>query len=184
VEKGTYTRRRVDFSKYSVAFFNPYLFADAKKASCGCGAVALSTLTGILPERLALRNGDRHYSDRFMQKVLREQGFTVVPLSLCTVSIAKARLANNNVLLLSQLFRRNEATWGVVFNSMYYHNYQAYNLEVLSFLNKPVLTAYALWHPKWLVFPFPSKRQTEVKKSIVRARPTKSLLGGSLNRAL
>ena len=135
VEKGTYTRHRVDFSKYSVAFFNPFLFTGASRASCGCGAVALSTLSGILPERIAARNRRAHYADQFMRKFLREVGFTILPLSLCKVSIAKARLGNNHVLLLSQLFRRNEATWGIVYNSMYYHNFQAYSLEVLSFLN-------------------------------------------------
>ena len=168
MEKGTYTGRRVDFSKYSVAFFNPYLFAAANRATCGCGAVALSTLTGILPERIAARNGKAHYGDQFMRRILRELGFTIVPLSLCRVSIAKTRLKNNHVLLLSQLFRRNEATWGIVFNSMYYHNFQVYSLEVLSLLNKPVLTAYVLWHPKWRVSPFAAKKTRKTPSGTAR----------------
>ena len=84
-----------------------------------------------------------------MRRFLKEHGFTIVPLTLCKVSMAKVRLGKWHVLLMSQLFKRNEATWGLIFNSMYYHNFEIYHLEALSFLNKPILTAYLLWHPKW-----------------------------------
>lgn len=173
MDKGTYTRRRVDFSKYAVAFFNPFLFAGASRAACGCGAAALATVTGILPERIAARNGRRHYADRFIRKVLSDQGFTIVPLNLCRVSAAKTRVGNSNVVILSQLFRRNEATWGIIFNSAYYHNFQVYNLEALSLLNRPVLTAYVLWHPKWRVFPFPANGRKKATKGRLRPSLTK-----------
>jgi len=173
VEKGTYTRHRVDFSKLSVAFFNPFLFAGASRALCGCGAAALATLTGALPERIAARNGRAHYADDFMCRFLRKQGFTIVPLTLCKVSVAKTRLGNNHVLLLSQLFRRNEGTWGIIFNTTYYHNFQVYSLEALSLLNRPVLTAYVTWHPKWRVFPFPEKGPRKTKKATAPSIPAK-----------
>ena len=37
----------------------------------------------------------------------------------------------------------------MIFNETYYHNFQSYALEVLSFLNKPILSAYLVVHPKW-----------------------------------
>jgi len=156
-----------------VAFFNPFLFAGASRALCGCGAAALATLTGALPERIAARNGRAHYADDFMCRFLRKQGFTIVPLTLCKVSVAKTRLGNNHVLLLSQLFRRNEGTWGIIFNTTYYHNFQVYSLEALSLLNRPVLTAYVTWHPKWRVFPFPEKGPRKTKKATAPSIPAK-----------
>lgn len=150
---GKYTRRRVDFSKYSVAFFNPHLFVGSGRSLCGCGASALSTLTGVPPHIIAAKNGQRHYPDRFMRSFLRQRGFSVVPLTLCSVSVGNAGLGDQHVLLISQLFKRNEATWGLVFNSMYYHNFEIYSLEALSFLNKPVLTAYVVSHLKWRLIP-------------------------------
>jgi hypothetical protein len=149
VEKGRYTRHRVDFSKYSVAFFTPHIFVGAGRSLCGCGAAALATLTGVPPEIVAALNGQAHYPDSFMCSFLRKYGFSVVSLTLCNISAAKARVGNRNVLLISQLFKRNEATWGVIFNSMYYHNFEIYTLEELSFLNKPVLTAYVVSHLRW-----------------------------------
>jgi hypothetical protein len=52
-------------------------------------------------------------------------------------------------VLISQLFRPNEGTWGVIFNWTYYHNFPSYALDALSFLNKPILSAYLVAHPKW-----------------------------------
>ena len=37
----------------------------------------------------------------------------------------------------------------MIFNWTYYHNFQSYALDALSFLNKPILSAYLVVHPKW-----------------------------------
>ena len=44
VDKGTYTGRRVDFSRYATPCFNPFLFSAAKHAEAGFGASALGLL--------------------------------------------------------------------------------------------------------------------------------------------
>ncbi len=64
---------------------------------------------------------------------------------------AKTPIGSDHVLLISQLFRREEGTWGVVFGDFYYHNFSAYDLSTLSFLNKPILSAYLVAHPKWRI---------------------------------
>lgn len=182
MEVGRYTRHRVDFSKYSVAFFNPYLFAGYRRSLCGCGAGALAALTGVAPEIIAARNGSPHYADRFMRRFLRDRGFAVVPLTMCKLSDSKAALGSQNVILLSQLFRRNEATWGSIFGSIYVHNFDVYTLEALSFLNKPVLTAYVVSHPKWRTFmPIEESRSSD-RRSGQRPRFLGNHYSSKINR--
>ncbi len=149
MDKGSYTGRRVDFTKFAASFFNPYLFAGFRRSNLGCGASALALLTGVAPEVIAAKNGSAHYSDRFMVRSLRIHGFSVLRLTLCNVSAAQSNLGREHVILLSQLIRKNEGTWGVVFGGAYYHNFDIYTLETLSFLNKPVLSAYLLIHRMW-----------------------------------
>jgi hypothetical protein len=153
VEKGSYRGRRVDFSNYAASFFNPYLFSGSARSVVGCGASALALLTGTAPEAIAKKNRGAHYSDGFMVRFLRDQRFRVLRLTLCNLSAATPKIGTAHVVLLSQLFRRNEGTWGVIFNWTYYHNFQNYALDALSFLNKPILSAYLVAHPKWQRYP-------------------------------
>jgi hypothetical protein len=149
VEKGSYRGRRADFSNYAASFFNPYLFSGTARSVIGCGASALALLTGAAPEGIAKINRRAHYSDGFMVRFLRDRKFSVLQLTLCNLSAATPKIGTSHVLLLSQLFRPNEGTWGVIFNGTYYHNFQSYSLDALSFLNKPILSAYLVVHPKW-----------------------------------
>lgn len=150
MEKGTYTGRRVDFSKYAAAVFTPHLFGDSIRAYMGCGASALALLTGVSPEVIAKHNRNRaHYGDTFMVRFLRRRGFTVLPLTQCSISASATTLGKSHVILLSQLFRKNEGTWGVIHGDLFYHNFDLYYLDTFAFLKKPILSAYLLSHPNW-----------------------------------
>lgn len=149
MDKGTYNGRRVDFSLYATSCFNPYLFTGAARARLGCGACALALLTGARPESIAGKNGGRHYSDKFMVSFLRIRGFQTVRLTMCNLSAGASTLGSTHVLLTSQLFRRNEGTWGVIHSDLFYHNFSSYNLDTLAFLNQPILSAYLVVHPRW-----------------------------------
>ena len=147
MEKGSYTGRRVDFGKYATSCFTPHLFGREWRR--GCGACALALLTGETPEVIARKNNSPHYSDEFMLRFLRARGFSVLPLTWCNLSASKLRINNEHVLLLCQLFTKNEATWLVMHNELCYHNFEVYTPTILSLLNKPVLSAYLVIHPKW-----------------------------------
>lgn len=162
MQKGNYTGRPVNFTSYVASCFTPHLFAGPLANGIGCGASALALLTGVLPALIASRNGSRHYSDKFMLGHLHERGFTVLPLTQCNVTASTSEIGNQHVVLLSQLFRRNEATWGVIFNERYFHNFETYALDALSMLNKPVLSAYLVFHPRWR-FGFQANSQTTPK---------------------
>ena len=141
----------MDFSPFAASFFAPHLFCGSFRAALGCGAAALALITGVAPEIIATENGDAHYSDRFVVRFLRTRNFRALRLTPDLVTRSKSPIGSDHVLLISQLFRHGEGTWGVVFQDFYYHNFGAYTLSALSFLNKPILSAYLVIHPKWRI---------------------------------
>jgi len=151
VDKGTYNGRRVDFNLYAASCFIPHLFTDPKRERLGCGACTLALLTGARPESIAAKNGKAHYSDEFMVGFLRTRGFQTLRLTMCNLSARSSKLGRAHVILTSQLFRRNEGTWGVIHGDVYYHNFSFYALERLAFLNQPLLSAFLVVHPRWRI---------------------------------
>jgi hypothetical protein len=143
--------RRVDFNPFAASFFAPHLFWGSIRSGLGCGASALALITGIAPEIIASENGGAHYSDRFMTRFLRARMFRTLRLTPALVSQAKSSIGSYHVLLVSQLLRSGEGTWGVVFADFYYHYFDAYALSALSFLNKPILSAYLVFHQEWRI---------------------------------
>jgi hypothetical protein len=143
----------VDFSGYAASCFNPFLFSSAVHSQTGCGASALGLLTGIPPANFAVKNQDQHYPDAFMLRCLRRHGFRILRLTQCNLSQNTAGVHARHVLLLSQLIRENEATWIVLFNGVCYHNFDVYSLDSLSFINKPLVSAYVVIHTRWQMIP-------------------------------
>jgi len=149
METGSYCGRRLNFESYSAYCFRPYLFTDEVRGKFGCGASALALLTGALPESIARENNSTHYPDQFMVRFLRRHGFDVQKLTQANIANALSGIENNHVLLLSQMYRKREATWGVVMNGWYFHNFEIYFLNSLTLLRKPVVSAYLIRHTTW-----------------------------------
>jgi hypothetical protein len=141
----------VDFAPFAASFFAPHLFSGSVRSQLGCGASALALITGVPPEIISARNGGTHYSDRFMTWFLRMRNFRTLRLTPRLVTGARTKIGVSHVLLVSQLFRPREGTWGVIYADFYYHNFEAYALSSLAFLNKPIMSAYLVIHPKWRV---------------------------------
>jgi len=133
------------------------------RSGLGCGASALALITGVAPEIIASQNGGAHYSDFFMTRFLRVRSFRTLRLTPRMISCAKNKIGPDHVLLVSQLFRRDEGTWGVVFQDFYYHNFEGYVLSSLAFLNKPILSAYVVFHPKWRINYKTTKMKTKTR---------------------
>ena len=141
--------RRVAFSPFAASVFAPHLFCGDFRARLGCGASALALITGIAPEIISDKNARAHYSDRFMTGFLKVWDYHLLRLTPDLIARAKTKIGQDHVLLISQLLRENEGTWGVIFGDAYYHNFSVYSLSSLSFLNKPILSAYLVVHPSW-----------------------------------
>lgn len=149
METGSYNGRRVDFSVYAVTRFAPHIFPHFKYAKYGCGATALALLTGVAPEAVRPRRRGGHFSDSFLLRFLRCRGYSIRQLTRCNLSLQSHGVRHDHVVLLSQLVRRNEGTWGVLFNNSFYHNFMIFSADVLTLLNKPTLSAYLVIHPSW-----------------------------------
>jgi hypothetical protein len=148
--KGSYKGHRVDFAGYAVSCFTPHLFCGDFRKTLGCGASALALLTGVKPEEVSEHNKFRaHYSDTFMLRFLRSRRFRIARLTLCNLSVATSRIGVSHVILASQLVLKNEATWSVVHNGCCYHNFDIFRPNSLTFLNKPLLSAYLVNSPAW-----------------------------------
>jgi hypothetical protein len=141
----------MDFSPFAASFFAPHLFSGAARSQLGCGASALALVTGVAPEIISSQNGGSHFSDRFMVGFLRVRNFRTLRLTPRMITGARTKIGSNHVLLVSQWFRSDEGTWGVVYENFYYHNFEAYVLSSLAFLNRPIMSAYLIIHPKWRI---------------------------------
>jgi hypothetical protein len=140
---------------------------------------AAEDLAGEVPGHQVV-NYQPHFDDEFMVRFLRRRGFTVLPLTQCTVSASYSLINESHVVLVSQLFRRNEATWGVIFGGMYYHNFDFYTLDPLSFLNKPVLSAYVISSPLWQLDQLPPPKPTPVPKAKMGKLTLRDLMNSGL----
>jgi hypothetical protein len=144
-----YKGRRADFDPFAASVFAPHIFTGRERARVGCGAVTLACLTGIPPERIAAKNRGPHYSDRFMLRFLKRRGFRVMKLSPIRMTSARNKVRSEHVILVSQLLYDYTATWGVIFDSLFFHNFKSYDLSTLALLNKPIISAYLVVHPSW-----------------------------------
>lgn len=147
---GIYKKKRIDWSSFEVDKFVPHLFT---LESYGCGANALALLTGVPPSKIESRID---WTDKFMVKYLRKAGFTVKEVTMCDVSnnngfFIPSNINDLHVLLISHLMTKNEASWSIVHNKLYYHNFQTCSFTGLNLVNNPLLTCYLIMHPNWKV---------------------------------
>jgi hypothetical protein len=95
-----------------------------------------------------------------MTRFLRARNFRTLRLTPRMVTGARTKIGAGHVMLVSQLFRPGEGTWGVVYADFYYHNFDVFALSALAFLNKPIMSAYLVIHPKWRIG-YATKKSTQ-----------------------
>lgn len=159
MEKGIYKRNKTDFESYAVSKFVPHLFDHSAYGLYGCGATALSLITGIKSNIIfrskKFKENESLFSwnDTFMRGFLRKQGFSIIPITLCEVSnfqtYIESPIKNYHVILMSQLMKKNEASWSVIFNNYIFHNFEILPLKPLEFINNPILSAYVIYKDEW-----------------------------------
>jgi len=99
-----------------------------------------------------------------MIRFLRTRNFRTLRLTPRLVTRAKTKIGAAHVLLISQLFRPDEGTWSVMYGDFAYHNFEAYALSSLALLNRPIMSAHLVIHPKWRI-------SHVTKKRTVKPRP-------------
>lgn len=159
METGFYRKHPIKWSEFEADLFVPHLFNLGDFLTIfGCGANTLALLTGIAPRyiRNTNRKNPSHWKDSFMIKFLKENGFRVQHITKCDVSntdpstgFSSDYVNDRHVLLLSQLMNKNEASWTVTHNKLWYHNFQTCAFPSTVLLNQPTLNSYLIVHPKW-----------------------------------
>lgn len=90
-----------------------------------------------------------------MVEFLRAKGYKVVPVTQALVSNASSRnvtvnvIKKNHVLLMMQLYHKNEASWTVCHKGQLIHNFFVSRIYPFEFVNRPILAAYLIFHESW-----------------------------------
>ena len=147
---GRYDNVKRNFVAYRSPFFVPY----TGDSTYSCGLDAYRTLTWKDPPRYTSRLS----TDRQMVSALRKDGIKVIPLTVCRVTnreILSNLILETHVVLISQMFKKNEGSWCVLYDGRIYHNCsdETDSFRMLEFINRPILSAYILWRKKWAVKP-------------------------------
>ena len=152
LEIGNYSNP-VNFGEFACSHFVPHLYNSALVQNVGCGASAISLLTGINPYKtLQLFKGYSHFPDSLMVRALEMNKVKVLKLTqsnLTNNTIPTYNIEKNHVVLLSCLMMKKEATWVVLWNNFLFHNFEVSQISRLEFLNFPILSAYLLKKKEW-----------------------------------
>jgi hypothetical protein len=148
MENGTYGAGNTDFSKYRMEKFAAHIFDIGKYERAGCGATALSLITGVNPNKIKRRP---NYSDRIMLDFLRSHGFRAFRATKSNLTNQKLetfnyKIRNENLVLYSQLMLRNEASWFVTWNGLTFHNFRVSQASFYDVMNFPILSAYVIYN--------------------------------------
>lgn len=151
---GKYQKEKTDFLKYITTKFHPFTGVYSSHYKGTCGTFALSTLTGLKPRTVSrfLPKAMDHWTDRSIVSFLKNRGYEVIPITVCSVtgsSIITCPITRLHVLLIGQYMTKGEGSWQVVYNNKVYHNFGCDDLNGLEFVNSPIMTAYTIFHPKW-----------------------------------
>src|SRR6185503_1902576 len=129
--------------------FVPHLYNHERYYGYGCGANALSTITGICPT--AIRNTNKNeddWRDSFMLQFLRKCNYKVIPLTKCNLtnrSYCRKTITTYHVLLVSSLLKKNEASWQIIYGGYIFHNFEICQFTNFELFDNPILTAYLIF---------------------------------------
>lgn len=146
MEEGSYADD-LDFSGYTPRKFVPHLWNIGSDA--GCGATALSLLTGRNPLHIKKK---KDWTHEFMTWTLRRAGFKVQKLTkrgLTNKRHIRYPVTELHVVLASLRLIKGEASWVVLHNGMMYHNFDVTSFKGYELINHPMVTAYLIKHKSW-----------------------------------
>jgi hypothetical protein len=149
METGSYHSRKIDWSKLRVTKVPMTFYSDIGYET-GCGANAISLLTGVDPLRLQTKSG--HYPDKYMLKILKQHGIDAYKLTksnLTNTPNVVYKLDDRNVILASQLLQKGTASWFVWYRKQIYHNFEVTKNNFYDLFNFPIVSLFCLYSKKW-----------------------------------
>lgn len=147
MELGKYNKKPISFFDYEIKSFAPHIFLSPYSNLAGCGATALSVLTGVEPFNIKnyAKNGE-NWADAFMISYLRRKKWAVKQLTRLNAAdgdYITDKINRFHIVLLSQAYIRGQQSWSVLFNKEWIiHNFELVKIDCLEFLNRPISSAY------------------------------------------
>ena len=152
---GSY-KKKIDFSSFDVLKFPFSIWNPTAYAHAGCGYHALASVTGIeSPYSIRKKNKDKDScNDWFIKKYLKSAGIKYQEITQCLLTNHRqdyipSKIQESNIILASQLVKKNEMSWFLYGFGYCIHNQTIEPVKNLSFLNWPVDTAYLLFKDSW-----------------------------------
>lgn len=145
------------YKRFEVQRFNCYFRPiDYYNLAFGCGATALSFLTGEPPYSIINPKRNRlSWSDHFMINYLKQRNFAVYKVNLdkiCSKSKSvENKINNKHVLLASQMMHGNVASWVVYYAENQYHNFEVTQPNYREYLNRTISSLYLLSHRQYKI---------------------------------
>lgn len=159
METGKYSEKKVDFSKFDCEKFSPVLWNLSVYGLAGCGYNLLATLVGKEnPYEIRKFNKSKNKEscdDKFIINYLRKNNFKILSLTQCRLSNHNESLLNgkilpsSNVIITSNLVKKNECSWFIGFQNYWIHNQEILPMKNLDLLNFPLISAYLIYHEKY-----------------------------------
>jgi hypothetical protein len=120
----------------------------------GCAASTISVLTGehpLLVKRKLQREG---LEDEKMVEELRKAGYEVTLLTDELMAPSEAfmmsPIISKHVVLVNGRATADKNTWMLIWGNTVIHNFEKAKFNRYTFLNRPPISRYLLWHPTWM----------------------------------
>lgn len=154
--KGRYTNTPIDFEKWEMERVRLSIYNNNYSYIWGCGPNALALLVNKSPKTIFYENDRKtHYSDDLMVNYLRKHKFKILPLTIANLSNSKFvenKLTERHLILLSQIFKRQEASWSILLGlKLLIHNMAIEKLGCTEFLERSLLSCFLVFNPAWKV---------------------------------
>jgi hypothetical protein len=149
--------KKIDFDTLTVSRPNFYLYDRILYSTAGCGASALSLLTGGKPHNINKLNKDKyHFSNSFMENYLRKRKFQLFKITDNRLLKKKdnpleEKIKDNHVLLCCMKLSKKSYSWAVIWGqpSFMIHNFEIIKMKTLDFANYPMDSLYIVYKKSW-----------------------------------
>lgn len=138
-------------SSFQTLHFPVHLSASSKNIGCGITAISMLTGENVLKLFRKYKQYVKNFPDDVLLQHLRAKKFEILKIKNKALGEFDDShfVEKNHVVLLSLRINSENASWGIIYDHMLYHNFEVSALTPLTFINMPIMTSYFIKHPKW-----------------------------------
>jgi hypothetical protein len=147
--------RKIDFGKWEARKVALHLYHPTVYSLYGCGACAISLLTGVEPSHVYADNkiNNPNWPVDFVLKYLRINYFEIEELNNDNLKSdrkdVEMPINEHHPLLLVQKMTRAETSYQFIYNNLIYHNFETRPLKPLEFVNNAIDRVFLINKRSW-----------------------------------